>query len=156
MTITYIVQWLHILAGITWFGGYIFMTFAMYPALFSRPATEAKGFFTALGKPISLLMALSGNLVFILGIIRGTVLGPVRSVEFAFTTPYGLTWVAALVLCVGLIAYGAIGSKGLEQKIWDGEQFRVGAAQRMRTEGLLSLIVFGIILACMVLMRFGL
>ncbi|MBI1257102.1 MAG: hypothetical protein GC204_06500 [Chloroflexi bacterium] len=151
----YVVQWLHILAGITWFGGYIFLTFAVWPALLKRPAAEAKAFFAAIGQPVGTLMMLSGSFVLILGLIRGIVFGPVKSLEFAFTTAYGVTFLVALTLAVVMAAYGAIvGSKTLE-KVWDGDNFRPNAAQYIRRSNIFSLLCFGVILACMVLMRFG-
>jgi uncharacterized membrane protein len=151
----YVVQWLHILAGITWFGGYIFLSFAVWPPLLKRPAAEAKAFFAAVGQPIGTLMMISGTSVLILGLIRGIVFGPIKSLEFVFTTSYGLTFLTALVLAIVMSAYGAIVSSKTVEKVWDGDQFRLNAAQYVRRSNAFSLACFGIILACMVLMRFG-
>ena len=37
-----VIQWLHILAGITWFGGYIFLDFVLWPTLLRLPVQQAK------------------------------------------------------------------------------------------------------------------
>jgi len=47
--------------GIAWFGGYIFMTFAVWPVLLRRPVPEAKSFFTDLAQPVSKLMMVIGH-----------------------------------------------------------------------------------------------
>jgi uncharacterized membrane protein len=151
----YVVQWLHILAGITWFGGYIFLSFAVWPPLLKRPAAEAKAFFAAVGEPIGTLMMISGTSVLILGLIRGIVFGPIKSLEFVFTTAYGLTFLLALSLAIVMSVYGAVVSSKTIEKVWDGDQFRPSAAQYVRRSNAFSLACFGVILACMVLMRFG-
>src|SRR5690349_17224994 len=98
ITLVQLVQWLHILAGITWFGGYIFMTFAVWPTLLRRPVAEARSFFVDFSKPVGSLMMISGTAVLLLGILRGTVFGSIRSFDVLLNTPYGITWLVALVL----------------------------------------------------------
>ena len=41
LALTLLVQWLHILSGVIWFGGYVLIDFALWPALLRRPAAEA-------------------------------------------------------------------------------------------------------------------
>ena len=154
-TLVQVVQWLHILSGITWFGGYIFMTFAVWPILLRRPVPEARSFLTELAQPVSKLMMVSGTLVLLLGILRGTVFGIIRSFDVLFTTSYGLTWLAALVLTIILTVHGAISSKNMEERIWEGDHLRPDAARYLRNTNVFALICFGAVLACMVLMRFG-
>ncbi len=154
-TLVQIVQWLHILFGITWFGGYIFMTFGVWPTLLHRPVLEAKAFYTDLAQPVGKLMMVSGSAVLILGVLRGTVFGIIRSFEVLFNTPYGLTWLAALVLTLILTVHGAVSSKDTDIKVWDGDQLRPQAARYLRNNNVFALVLFGAVLACMVLMRFG-
>jgi len=154
-TLVQIVEWLHILCGITWFGGYIFMTFAVWPTLLRRPVVEAQSFFTDFTKPVSNLMMVSGMAVVLLGILRGTVFGIIRSFEVLFTTPYGLTWLTALVLTLILTVHGAVSSKNLETRVWEGDHLRSDAARYLRNTNVFALVLFGTVLACMVLMRFG-
>src|SRR5437899_5861761 len=96
LALTLLVQWLHILAGVVWFGGYILIDFALWPALLPRPAPEAQATFAVIAKYIGPLMALSGSLVVLLGILRGTVLGSIKSLDALFGAAYGVTWLVAL------------------------------------------------------------
>jgi uncharacterized membrane protein len=102
LALTLIVQWLHILSGVIWFGGYILIDFALWPALLRRPAAEARMTFAALEKYIGPLMSLSGSLVVLFGIVRGAALGPIKSLDALFGTAYGVTWLVALALALFL------------------------------------------------------
>ena len=155
MTWLIVVQWLHILSGIIWFGGYVFMGLGVWPALLRRPAGEARALADALGQTAGPLMMVSGTLVFWLGIVRGTLLGPIKSFD-ALLTPYGLTFLVALLLTFGLTVYGAVSSRTVIERVWDGDSFRPGAATYIGRSYALSLICLALVLVCMVLMRFGL
>jgi putative copper resistance protein D len=150
------VHWLHILGGMVWFGGYAFMTFAVWPALLSRPPEDAKAIYELIGKGAGPLMAISGNLVFWLGIVRGTWLGPIDSFHAVVSTPYGLTWLVALIVTMGLMIHGGIASRKLPELIWGKKISPEAARARVRIDSLFSVSGFLIVLICMVLMRFGL
>jgi uncharacterized membrane protein len=150
-----LVQWLHIVTGIAWFGGYIFIDFVLWPALLRQPPAAAQATFNAMAPYISRLMAVSGALVVLLGVIRGTVLGPIKSLDYLFTTPYGITWLVALLLAVVLTSWGASHEHVLGS-IWESERVRPGAAGRLRASAAFELACFGALLACMVLMGAGL
>ena len=154
-TLVQLVQWLHILAGIAWFGGYIFMTVAVWPVLLRRPVPEAHSFYLDLAQPIHKLMMISGSLVLLLGILRGTVWGILRSPEVIFNTLYGQTWFVALLLTLTLTVHGAVTARQYESRIWEGDQLRPDAARYLRNNNVFALVCFGLVLACMVLMRFG-
>ena len=100
LSLTAVVQWLHILAGMTWLGTHIFHDFVLWPALLRRPAAEARATFESVEISVRPLSIGSSMAVMLLGIVRGTLLGPIRSLETVFTTPYGLIWLAALVLVI--------------------------------------------------------
>jgi len=102
-----VIQWLHILAGITWFGGYLVLDVVLWPTLLRLPVKQAKMTSDLIGKFAGPVMATSGTLVVLLGIIRGTVLGPITSFSFLFGSSYGITWLVALVVSVILIIWGA-------------------------------------------------
>ena len=156
LALTLLVQWLHILSGVTWFGGYILIDFALWPALLRRPAVEARATFAALEKYIEPLMAASGSLVVLLGIVRGTALGPIRSLDALLSTAYGVTWLTALVIALFLTIWGARWHDRLVGPIWDGDQVRSGVATRLRTATIVEMTCFGAILVCMVLLGIGL
>jgi len=156
LALTLLVQWLHILSGVIWFGGYILIDFALWPALLRRPAAEARATLVALQKYIGPLMALSGSLVVLLGIVRGTALGPIRSLDALFGTAYGVTWLVALAIALFLSAWGARWHDRLVGPAWEGDQVRPRAIERQRAATILEMVCFGAILACMVLMGAGL
>lgn len=151
-----LVQWLHILMGITWFGGYIFLDLVVWPALLSRPAAAAEKASEALARFAGPVMASSGSLVVLLGIVRGTVLGPIRSFSFLFTTAYGATWLVALLVALVLTVWGASAHDRWVGPVWEGDRVRPGAVHRLRAAAIFELAGFAGILACMVLMGVGL
>ncbi len=102
-----VIQWLHILAGITWFGGYIFLDFVLWPTLLRLPVPQAKATNALITRFAGAVMATSGSLVVLLGIVRGTLLGPIKSLSFLFSSTYGITWLAALAVSAILIIWGA-------------------------------------------------
>ncbi|MCC9076086.1 hypothetical protein FKZ61_008175 [Litorilinea aerophila] len=157
MNLTWIivVHYLHVLAGMTWFGGYVFMALGVWPTLLRRPPAEAKATLQVMDRFVGRLMMLSGTLVFWLGILRGTWLGPIRSWGYLLTTAYGLTFLVALLLVLVLTVHGAVSSRTVYAKVWDGDRFRPGAARYIRNSNLFSLALFVLVLLCMVLMRFG-
>jgi uncharacterized membrane protein len=156
LALTLLVQWLHILCGVTWFGGYILIDFALWPALLRRPAAEAQMTFAALEKSIGPLMALSGSLVVLLGIVRGTALGPIRSLDALLGTAYGLTWLVALLIALFLTIWGASWHDLAVGPVWEDGATRPGVATRLRMAAFIEMTCFGAILVCMVLMGAGL
>ncbi len=156
LAVTLLVQWLHILCGVIWFGGYVLIDFALWPALLRRPAAEAQMTFAALEKSIGPLMALSGSLVVLLGIVRGTALGPIRSLDALLGTAYGVTWLAALVIALFLTIWGASWHDRVVGPVWEQDKTRPGAAMRLRMATIVEMTCFGAILVCMVLMGAGL
>jgi hypothetical protein len=105
--------------------------------------------------------------VILLGILRGTVFGPVRSIDALLTT-YGLTWLLALVLAIGTFMYGMrVVGPTLERigRISEADAVNpdgsptpaalalLGQAKR---NGVIELLLFLAIFTCMILMRFGL
>ncbi|HEY7021136.1 MAG TPA: hypothetical protein VH349_08465 [Ktedonobacterales bacterium] len=156
LALTLLVQWLHILSGVIWFGGYVLIDFALWPALLRRPAAEAQATLVALVKYIGPLMAASGSLVVLLGIVRGTLLGPIKSFDALLGTAYGLTWLTALVIALFLTIWGARWHDRVVGPIWEGDQVRPGVAARLRMATVVEMTCFGAILACMVLLGAGL
>lgn len=155
LTLLVVVQTLHILMGIAWFGGYIFMDFVLWPMLLRRPPAEAQATFAALAPATGRLMAASGSLVVLLGIVRGTVLGPIKSLDDLFATPYGVTWLIALLLALVLTVWGAALHDRLVGPLWTGDTLVPDAARRVRASTVFELTIFGLVLVCMVLMGVG-
>jgi uncharacterized membrane protein len=150
------IQWLHILTGIVWFGGYIFLDFVLWPTLLRLPVPEAKTASAIIHKFAGPIMASSGTLVVLLGIIRGTVLGPINSFSILFTSAYGLTWLAALSISILLIIWGAGWHDRAIGPIWDGDGLASSVARRLRLGTLFEMTCFGLVLVGMVLLGAGL
>jgi len=104
--------------------------------------------------------------VILLGILRGTVFGQLRSLD-ALTTAYGITWLVALVFAIGTFVWGLrVIGPSLERlaTIPDAEALNAdGSATpalaaliaRVKRVVLLELVGFLVIFTCMILMRFG-
>jgi uncharacterized membrane protein len=156
LTLLLLVQWLHILSGIAWFGGYIFLDLVLYPTLLKLPVEQAKQASTVIASFAGPVMATSGTLVVLLGIVRGTFLGPIQSFSFLLTSAYGIIWLIALAITVLLNVWGA----GLHDRvigpIWEGDRIKPGVITRLRAGTIFELTCFALVLACMVLMHMGL
>ena len=155
-TLTVVVHWAHVAAAVVWAGGQAFTAAALWPALLRRPA-EARALYDALGAPTGRLMAVAGQIVLLLGVLRGTWLGPVRSWDALVGTGYGRAFLAAILLTVALGAHGGAVRARLETRVWGGTGggFAPGAAAYLRRTGAVTLAGLAAIVACMVLMRFG-
>jgi uncharacterized membrane protein len=92
-----VVQWLHSRRN-RLVRGYIFLDFILWPILLKLPIQQAKSTHALIARFAGPVMATSGTLVVLLGIIRGTFLGPIQSFDFLFTSSYGITWLACMVL----------------------------------------------------------
>ena len=98
-----------------------------------------------------------------LGIIRGTVFGPIKSVD-ALGTTYGITWLVALMAAVatflwGLYVIGGAASVMNAAPLGPGGEPTPElerATTRVKQVAVLELVGFIVIFTCMILMRFGL
>ncbi|SRR6266487_886617 len=160
-----LIQWLHILMGITWFGSVIFYNFVALPAVMSFPLKEQGIVMGRLAKYTPRLVVPASILVILLGILRGTVFGPIQSLSVLFGTAYGITWMLALVFAlfnfVEGIGIGKLAESLNTIKVDVLEEGKVPTAlatkmQQIKRRTLISLLVFLPIFTCMILMRFGL
>jgi uncharacterized membrane protein len=103
-------------------------------------------------------------LIIVLGIVRGTLLGPIKGLDVLAGTAYGLTWLAALTVTVLTYLWGLFviipGLRVMERAPLnpDGSPTPVleAATNRVKLLVSLELIGFVVIFTCMILMRFGL
>jgi len=151
-----LVQWLHILAGVVWFGGMVLFEFVIWPTLLRRPARESRAVYEALERPAGLVFASAGPATVLLGLLRGTWLGQIRSLAVLTGTAYGHTFLTALLLTAGLIAFGAVTRRKLPARVWNGDDYQPGAARFIGRNGVIEVLLMVMIVACMVAMRFGL
>jgi uncharacterized membrane protein len=149
------VQWLHVLLAIVWFGYSLSMYFLVAPALArlaEEPQREANFQLGQIGQRVFPIVA---PLVILLGIVRGTVFGPIDSLDALFGTAYGITWLVALVVSIGLVINGARNIGPATTGLKDTTDFAAASA-RLQRLGQIDLVAFAIVFTCMILMRFGL
>jgi putative copper export protein len=151
----FVVQWLHVLLAILWFGYALSMYFLVAPALARLPEgtqREANLHLGELGQRVFPIVAL---LVILLGIIRGTVFGPINSIDALLGTAYGITFLVALLVTIGLIVNGARNIGPTTKGLKEAPDFAAAVA-RLRRFVQIDLALFLVVFTCMILMRFGL
>lgn len=154
VTLTLLVHWLHVASAIVWMGLQTTVALLIFPALATRPGSDARVALGAIAERIPRLMQVSGILVLVLGIVRGTALGPIRSWS-ALGSRYALLMGVSLVVMFAMIGYGMKAGPALMAAIWNGDEVRPGAQAALRRHALVVLAGLAIITLCMVAMRFG-
>jgi uncharacterized membrane protein len=159
----FIVQWLHVLLGILWFGAALYTDVILIPAISGFSLEKQRELGAALGVRGTAVFRIVGPAIIVLGFVRGTVFGPIKSID-ALTTAYGITWLVALVVALALYRWafttyaGALEALTTVPLAPDGSATPevVAATERVKRLAVLELVFFFVIFTCMVLMRFGL
>ena len=149
------VQWLHVLLGIVWFGYALSIYFLVSPAVVALPEPAQRDTWGRLGALAARVLPGVAGLVVLLGILRGTVFGPIDSLDALFGTAYGLTWLVALIVTIGLVVHGARFRGPATEGLKDAPDL-ARAAARVRRLATADLAGFAVVFTCMILMRFGL
>jgi putative copper export protein len=116
---------------------------------------EARTLLQAVAPHVGRLMAWTGPVVMVSGLLRGTVFGPVRSWRALVGTSYGHTFLVALALVGALTVYGGRARAGFAARLWDGDAYRPDARAFVRRFGAGMVGTLAAIVGCMVLLRFG-
>lgn len=157
------VQGLHVLFGIFWFGSVLTLTFVVVPVLGRAPQPGKQTFVGAIEQRVHHLLPPVAGATILLGLLRGTIFGPITSFQAAFGTAYGRTWTAALVFSIATLIAGARGIGGgftrlaamvltandVSRTAYDTQLRKIGAAGYITIAGFLATFT------CMILMRFG-
>jgi uncharacterized membrane protein len=157
-----VVQWVHVLGGIFWFGGALFSNLVLIPAARRLPLDSQRRLGIAIferGDRVILPIAV-GTIV--IGFIRGTVFGPVKSLDVLLGTAYGITFLVALVAALTTLALGMyLGAR--VRRVYSNDAYWVGGATGPTDAlaavipfALLELAGFFVVFTMMILMRFGL
>ena len=93
---TYILEWIHILLGIFWFGSALYANVILAPAMMRVSLGARRELFAATFQQASFILIWVGYLTVTAGFIRGTFFGRIQSVDVLFGTRYGVVWLAAL------------------------------------------------------------
>jgi uncharacterized membrane protein len=162
----FVVQWLHVLLAITWFGAALTTNLIFIPAITRLPLDRQREIAGPYGQVASRILNMVAPTVIVLGIIRGTVFGPIRSLD-ALTTAYGITWLVALVAALATWAWARFRIEPALAKmnaipveaalLPDGSVSPEmdGAIATAKRNAVLELIGFFVVFTCMILMRFG-
>ena len=131
------------------------MKFVVKPALrksFADPCDPALTHFLRRATPV---FAIAGASTVLLGVLWGTVFGPIRSWSVLFGTPYGNTWLVALLVAIVTANLGGTG-RLLEKSITSRDSAWLAPSRLTTTLEWVEMLGFATILCCMVLMKFGL
>ncbi|HEX9131888.1 MAG TPA: hypothetical protein VF844_06325 [Ktedonobacteraceae bacterium] len=163
-----VIQWLHVLLGIFWFGGSLYLNFMVVPVLLKLPLGQQREVAIPLGVRLNQVLPLVAILVILLGLLRGTVWGPVHSFPFLFGTAYGAIFLTSLLGAAAVELWGKFvaGRAAAQLNTFSlAEVMKPESAvalafnaqvQRVKLFALIELLGFFIIFTCMILMRFGL
>lgn len=166
--IVLVIQWLHVLLGIFWFGGSLYLNFMVVPVVLSLPLGQQREVAIPLGARSNQVLPLVAILVILLGLLRGTIWGPVHTFTFLFGTTYGVTFLTSLLVASGVELWGhfVTGKAAAQLNTFPlAEVMKPESAvtlafnaqvQRVKLFALVELLGFFIIFTCMILMRFGL
>jgi uncharacterized membrane protein len=122
-----IVQFLHIGAGAAWFGGSLFANAVLLPYV-SRQAPERQRELIGgviLGPERVMIAAALGAAV--TGLLRGIVYGRIQSLDAVGTT-YGIVWLAAILVAVGVFAVGGRVTSPAARALRDDDEAWAGGA----------------------------
>jgi hypothetical protein len=125
-----LVQFLHILGGAAWLGASAFANLVLLPFVFGQPIERQRDLVrTMILGPERLLIG-AALLAAVMGVVRGTVFGPIRSIE-ALGSPYGIVWLAAIAVTVAVFAVGGlVTSPAVRRLVGDDALWTVPTAQR--------------------------
>lgn len=99
------VHFLHVAAGAAWLGGSVFANFFLLPYTLRQPTERQRALIRTLLIGPERLMIGAALLVVVTGLVRGTLLGPISGPE-ALGRPYGLVWIASIVVIALVFATG--------------------------------------------------
>ena len=152
--------------GITWFGSVICYNFVIMPSVMGLPLNQRRPIMVQLVKYTPRLLVPAAILVILLGLLRGTVFGPIRSWNYLFGSAYGITWLIAFVVATLTLIEGIrigrlgerISKEPLPERASDQSKIPTAFAEKMKhfqRMSIVSMLGFLPIFTCMILMRFG-
>ena len=162
--VVFVVQWLHVLLAILWFGNSLSLAAVIIPALNRLPLVNQQQVGAVLGERGVRVFDVVGPAVIILGLLRGTVFGQIRDANALFGTAYGLTFLVALIVATATFLWGRYVIVPATQVLAKAPVNPDGtptaeldaALERAKRVTVLELIGFLVVFTCMILMRFGL
>ncbi len=160
---TFGVQWTHILLGILWFGNSLVLAVFTIPALNRLPIPVQRQFGREYGARTQRIFDVAVPILILLGIVRGTVLGPIDGLGDVVGTAYGITWLIGLVAAIATWLWGRFVIVGALERMAAAPLAADGgptpeletAVARVKLVVPLELVGFLVVFTCMILMRLG-
>lgn len=97
---------IHILLGITWVGGIMFIGWGVFPATLHMTLENQRQFLIRLMKGSHHLFSFIGAMVIITGVLLGTVFGPIKSLDTLLHSTYGHLFLTAFILGIFTLFWG--------------------------------------------------
>ncbi len=155
MALEFVAQWLHIVLAIFWFGSVMFADFVLGPGLVRMSAAGQRDFGVNVGARIPRMMEVAAIGVIVLGIVRGTVLGDIHSVE-DLGTNYGIAWLVSLVVAVFLFFWGMLVTSPSIEKLGSVSEAEAPALMRQTLRNAwIELAGFFLIFTAMITMHYA-
>ena len=161
-----LVEWLHVLLAMFWFGGTLYMNVVVIPTLLKQPLEQQRSTAFAIGVRTSKVFPWVQTAATLVGVLRGTVYGPIHSLS-DLGSPYGQRFIVALVLTVVLAGFGhgVTGPAARKLGEFPAEEVIKGTGpvaeaylaqtKKVRLYSISQLVMFVVIFTIMILMRFG-
>ena len=99
---------IHILLGIIWVGGVLFVGWGVYPTVRKMNIPNQRAFLISLMNWTHKLFTLVGLAVIFTGILLGTVFGPIKEWHYLLTTTYGHIFLTALIIGFATLGWGSL------------------------------------------------
>jgi uncharacterized membrane protein len=146
------VQWLHVLGGIAWFGSTLTNHVVVIPSIKAQPPESQKAWWRSYSARYGQVIAAVAGATIVFGIIRGLVGGVWSELESA----YGVTWIASMLLGIGLAFVGARLTGPTAGRLASADHTTYGAQlTRLSRLGRVELGLFVVLFSLMIAMRFG-
>jgi uncharacterized membrane protein len=153
----FVVQWLHIIVSIFWFGSVLFTDIVLMPGIAKMSPAAQMEFGVSVGSRVSRIMIPAGLLSIALGVVRGWLFGDIGSVDDLFGTTYGLAWLVAFIASVVTYAWGIFMITPAVEAIARETNPEAAVAGIGRVKGLvlIELLGFLVIFTTMIVMHYA-
>ena len=120
---------IHILLATIWVGGVLFVGWGIFPVVTrTLKMPIQREFFLTLIRWTHWLFTTVGIGVILTGILLGTVMGPIRQYNDIWDTPFGNVWIAALMVALFILTWGALVGYRYSMKTFLNEKLWIRAA----------------------------
>jgi uncharacterized membrane protein len=145
--------YLHILAAIFWFGSSLTLNLVFFPILARLPFEAQLPWMQAVSVRYGPVIGPVGGLTVLFGVLRGIFGGVLQ----ALGTPYGITWIASIVLVIPVIFIGAglVGPTATKMAATTQRDEFARLGSQVRLYGRFELAGFAVMLGLMVAMHAG-